>query len=84
MVRLSYLAATTGQWHLHPVLNIHDDLTYFIPEAEPMFSEAIETISKQMLTFDYPWVNVPLSIEISVGKNWATLKPIDRLWSHKI
>lgn len=84
MVRLSYLAFTTGQWHIHPVLNIHDDLTFFIPDDDRVLEDALNIISKQMLTFSFPWVNVPLSIEISIGKNWAELAPLgDKMWSHK-
>lgn len=83
MVRLSEQAAKTGKWYLHPVLNIHDDLTFFVPKREPQFTDAIDTISRAMLTFDYDWINVPLSVEISVGPNWADLKPLDKLWSHK-
>lgn len=83
MTRLSEMALKTGQWHLHPVLNIHDDLTFFVPEKEPIFSQALEIISREMLTFDYPWINVPMSIEISVGRNWADLKKLMKLWSHK-
>jgi DNA polymerase-1 len=84
MNRLSMIAVETDKWYLHPVLNVHDDLTYFIPEEEPIFSDAIDTISREMLTFEgYPGVNVPFSIEISIGKNWADLKPLTKLWSHK-
>lgn len=83
MNRLSYIAASTGQWHLHPVLNIHDDITLFIPDSGIIFEEAIEAIVYQMLTFDFAWVNVPLSVEVSVGKNWAEMESIGKFWSHK-
>lgn len=83
MNRLSYIAATTGKWYLHPVMNIHDDLSFFIPDNDKIFNEAIEIIAQQMLVFDYTWVNVPLSIEISVGKNWADVQPLMKLYSHK-
>jgi DNA polymerase-1 len=81
MVRLSYLAVQTGEWHLHPVLNIHDDLTFFVPENK--LYKALEVIIKEMLVFDFPWVNVPLSLEISVGHNWYDLKPLGKFFSHK-
>lgn len=83
MNRLSYLAASTEQWHLHPVLNVHDDLSFFIPEDTKVFDESIEAIVREMLTFDFPWINVPLAVEVSVGKNWADVQPVGKFWSHK-
>ncbi len=81
MVRLSHLSLTTGKPYLHPVLNIHDDLTFFIPEK--VLDTTLETIIREMLTFSYDWVNVPLSVEVSIGPNWADLDPIGKFWSHK-
>lgn len=83
MCRLSHKAVQTGNWYLHPVLNIHDDLSFFIPEREPLFSEAIEIIIHEMLTFDFKWINVPLGVEVSVGRNWADLKEIGKYYSNK-
>jgi DNA polymerase I len=34
VVRLSMEARATGNWHLHPVLNIHDDLTFVLGPAD--------------------------------------------------
>ena len=83
MVRLSHLAATTGRWHLHPVLNIHDDLTFVLPD-DKSFEANVETLIKEMLTFDFPWVNVPLGCEVSVGPNWADLQPIGEFRSDEL
>lgn len=83
MSRLSYIAASTGKWYLHPVLNIHDDISFFVPDDEDVLESSINTIMHEMLTFTYPWVNVPLSVEISIGKTWADLEPIGKFWSHK-
>lgn len=84
MNRLSYLAVITRKWHLHPIMNIHDDLSFFIPDDDKILDESLSIISQQMLTFDYGWINVPLSIEISIGKNWADIQPLEgKVWSHK-
>lgn len=83
MVRLSKHAVRTGHWHLHPVLNVHDDLTFFIPDDNSILEDSLRIIMKQMLTFSFPWVNVPLSIEVSIGENWANVEPIGKFWSHK-
>jgi DNA polymerase-1 len=83
MCRLSHMALSTGQLHLHPILNIHDDLSFFIPDNDKIIENALETITREMLVFDFPWINVPLSVEISIGPNWADVSPIDKIWSHK-
>jgi uracil-DNA glycosylase family 4 len=83
MNRLSIIASESGNWYMHPVLNVHDDLSFFIPEDEKLLEPALEIIMKQMLKFDYKWINVPLSIEISLGKNWAELEPLGKFWSHR-
>ncbi len=83
MNRLSILAAKTGAWHLHPVLNIHDDLSFFIPNDDTILEDSLKIIIKEMLTFAYEWVNVPLSVEVSIGKNWADVQPIGKFWSNK-
>lgn len=82
MNRLSLMSIDTGAMHLHPVLNIHDDLTFVVPDNS-QFDDAVDTIVKEMLTFAYKWVNVPLSCEVSVGKNWGELEEIGKFWSHK-
>lgn len=84
MVRMSMIAAESGKWHLHPVMNIHDDLTYFIPDDDAILEDALNIISREMMVFDFPWINVPLSIEISIGPDWCDLEGLgEKLWSHK-
>lgn len=81
MCRLSYMAVSTDNWPLHPILNVHDDLSFFVPEKG--LENYIETIVKQMLTFDFKWINVPLSCEVSIGPNWAELKDAGKYYSNK-
>lgn len=83
MVRLSHMAATTNQWHLHPILNIHDDLSFFVPDDDDVLEEAIRIITHEMLTFSFPWINVPLSVTLSIGSNWSDMTEFDKFWSHK-
>ena len=82
MNELSAMAVETGQWHLHPVLNIHDDLTFVIPDNDDILEEAITTIYKVMLTPPYKEVNVPLSVKASVGPAWYGMQEIGKFWSH--
>jgi len=81
MCRLSYIAATTDRWYLHPHLNVHDDLSYFVPVKKA--DEAIDIIIKEMLTPAFDFINVPLSVEVSIGPNWADLEHLGKYWSHK-
>jgi uracil-DNA glycosylase family 4 len=81
MCRLSYIASTEGKWYLHPHINIHDDLSSFVPIKK--VDEAIERIVREMLTPNFDFINVPLSVEVSAGPNWANLEHVGKFWSHK-
>lgn len=84
MNRLSYLAATTKQWYLHPHLNIHDDLTFIVPDDDAAIEDALTVIYKIMLTPTYGKViNVPLSVKATVGRSWYGMYEIGKFWSHK-
>lgn len=83
MVRLSCDAAFTGCWWLHPIMNIHDDLTFCVPDNPQILEEAIEHIYTTMLTPPYKFVNVPLSVTCEIGYNWLEMDKIDQFWSHK-
>lgn len=83
MNSLSMKAATTGEWHLHPHLNIHDDLSFIIPDDDKIIEESIEKIYRAMLAPGYAWLNVPLSVEVSIGTNWFEMQEIGKFWSHK-
>lgn len=93
MNRLSFKATEEQVWHLHPRLNIHDDLTFIIPDDDLVLEESIEIIYRIMLTPPYECINVPLSVTCSVGKNWYGIQPdgsnpdgmaeIGKFWSHK-
>src|SRR5262249_13791487 len=83
MVRLSKLAIDETCLHLHPRLNIHDDLTFSIPKA--LVEDTIPTIAKIMLTPQLKdgIVNVPLSVKVATGENWYEMKEYKKYWSHK-
>lgn len=83
MVSLSTRAADNGEWHLHPIMNIHDDLTFVVPDNPQLLEEAIEDIYRVMLANVYDFINVPLSVSCSVGTNWLEMEEIGKFWSHK-
>lgn len=73
MDRLSVLAVEMDMPNLQPVMNIHDDLTFFLPKRKPEKYE--EIIVREMLSVPFDWVNVPISIEGEKGENWRDMKP---------
>lgn len=81
MNALSEHAVQTRQWHLHPILNVHDDLTFVVPDS--LIPESVETIVKTMLTPDYDFINVPLSVEVSEGKNWFEMRELAKFFSNE-
>jgi uracil-DNA glycosylase family 4 len=83
MNRLSYISLKTNQPHIHPRLNVHDDLTFFIPDDDRVLEDSLKIIMREMLCFPFKWINVPLSVEVSIGKNWADVAPIGKFWSHR-
>lgn len=95
MNRMSAMAVQTGDWILHPRLNVHDDLTFIVPDNDIEIERAIKTIYKVMLTPPYKCVNVPLSVSVSVGANWYGfnkkdpkenpdgMQEIGKFWSHR-
>lgn len=83
MNELSHKAVSSGNWHLHPILNIHDDLSFSIPDNDQILEKSIETIYRAMLDQPYDFINVPLSVKASIGKNWFDMQDIGAFWSHK-
>lgn len=83
MNTLSELAAEEGKWYLHPILNIHDDLTLMVPDDDKTLEATIKDVYSVMLTPDYDFINVPLSVSCSVGKHWFGMEEIGKFWSHK-
>ena len=65
----------TGDPELQPEINIHDDLT-FLRVPEDRVDEIAEKIIDKMLAVPFDWLNVPITVEMSFGKNWAELEEI--------
>jgi DNA polymerase I-like protein with 3'-5' exonuclease and polymerase domains len=64
---------------LQPALMIHDDLTFMIPDER--FDDALDTIITEMLRMEYPWLNVPLGVEIKAGRDWFSQKMVGKFES---
>jgi uracil-DNA glycosylase family 4 len=83
MNTLSDFAAKSGEYYLHPILNIHDDLTMLVPDKDSILEKAVEDIYTTMLSPTYKFVNVPLSVKCSVGPNWFDMTEIGQFRSNK-
>lgn len=70
--------------YLIPVLNVHDDLTYYLPEDPAAKAYAVKAISEEMCRIRFPWVTTPLLIEMSTGTNWYDQKEVAKFWSNEI
>jgi hypothetical protein len=43
----------------------------------------INRIVRMMLSVEYPWINVPLSVEVSIGQDWHAMREIGIFRSDK-
>lgn len=63
-----------------PNFEIHDDLTFIWPKKE--VDRNAETVISVMLNSSFEWVHiVPMSVEMSVGTNWANLQHVGEYYS---
>lgn len=58
-----------------PLLTVHDELVFCVHRDK--IDGSVETIVREMLrpAVQYHWATVPLTVEVSVGKNLAELSP---------
>lgn len=61
--------------YLLPRLNVHDDLTYFMPDNDQLL-ERIDKVAKEMCRPRHSYINVPLLVEVSLGPRWSKLKEL--------
>ena len=68
--------ASEQEW-LFPAIQIHDDLTFEIPAKG--VEETAERIAHIVFAWDevkFPFINVPLTVEMSVGERWGSMEEI--------
>jgi hypothetical protein len=59
-----------------PRINIHDDLTFALPDDDARIMEYINEISQTLVRVRFDWQIVPLKVEWKIGYNWADLHDI--------
>lgn len=78
--RLSRAAWEMDKWQFQARLEIHDELVFQIPKKT--FEPDLEFICSHMLDCDhYPFINVPLCVEVSRGPNWYDQKTVTTIYS---
>jgi uracil-DNA glycosylase family 4 len=80
---LSELAAEEQAWHMHPVMMIHDDLIFCMPDDDKILEPAIEDVYRVMLTPGFDFINVPLSVKGTIGKHWYNMEKLGQFWSNR-
>lgn len=62
----------TGDPDLQPEINVHDDLTS-MRVAKDRVDVVVEKMVTHMLDCRFDFINVPLAVEVSIGKNWMEM-----------
>lgn len=60
---------------LLPILQIHDELTFIIPEDK--LSDAVSFVKRCMETKPFPEFNLPLIAEASAGRTFGAMDELD-------
>jgi DNA polymerase I-like protein with 3'-5' exonuclease and polymerase domains len=72
--RLSRIAYEQDYQTVQPIMNIHDDLSFYLLAKK---AEAdIEFIAREMILTPFDFGGVPLSVEVSAGDNWCDKEEI--------
>lgn len=85
MNALSERADLFDDIELQPSLNVHDDLSTIL--ADENYQPKVDIIVREMCLPRFDWINVPLVVEVSVGRRWSELKEVakyrsDELFGH--
>lgn len=83
MNAVSERAELAGDPYSSPVLNVHDDLTFLMPDDDQLYNR-IERVAAEMCRPRHSFVNVPLIVEVSVGPRWNKLKELGVYRSDKL
>ena len=57
-----------------PAINVHDDLTFWLPEQQE--TKYLDQIALEMCKHRFDFINVPLVVEASLGKRWHECKEV--------
>ena len=69
-------AVEEDDMHLAPRINIHDDLTFILPDNDEKLEYYFSRIAESMTKVRYDFQIVPLMVEFKIGYNWCDVKDI--------
>lgn len=72
--KLSKRCTDTGDINWQPNIEVHDDLTFMLPASKVEYY--VNGIVTDMLDIHRPYINVPLTVEVSVGNNWLDMEEV--------
>lgn len=81
MNTVSKMAHDQEDWYFQPILNIHDDLTFILPDNK--LDHYLEPIIDAMLDLPYDWITVPITLEASMGQDLASMSAITQISNDK-
>ena len=73
---LSALSLELDDPYLHPRINIHDDLTFILPDDTETIDAYMEVIAQELLKVRFPWQIVPWMVEFKIGTDWERFEAI--------
>lgn len=75
MDRCSAVAADNDWYWYQPPINVHDDLTFCVPDEH--LETSLERITYEMCNANYSFINVPILVEASYSKRrWHELQEV--------
>lgn len=74
--RISRVAYEEDLPDLNPIMNVHDDLSFYFPDEG--LEDCIEAVAGFMCRTPFDFVTVPLMVEVSVGNNWCDKEEIGK------
>lgn len=74
MMALSEISLVEELPDLQPILNVHDDLTFDPEDAN--LEPTIDRIAAEMCKHRFDYINVPLVVEVSIGRRWSELEEL--------
>lgn len=80
LCRLSERAFREDAPHLQPIMQVHDDLSFYVPDKN--LEASVECIAREMIRVDvFPFINVPLTVECLAGSDWSNKEEIAKFSS---
>jgi len=71
MERLALHAYETRKWQRAGRMNIHDDITTYLPKET--LEEDLQAIVEIMVVPPFDFINVPITVEVAIGPSWGAL-----------